>query len=194
MKIVTNRLVLSVAFSLLLVNCGGGGGGSSGGSSSATSATETSASTPSSDIATSNEVNNEVNDTSSDSSVTALEPEEVLPQLDAQVMLAELQIPQSNQLASSYQVDLTVNLAITARSFLNVCVKPEGDYTALSLSYQDCFIRAPMQQGQFATNFAVANHLQSLIAVVWQFDEQSEPLLYEWQFSNTDNRWLIDEM
>ena len=141
--------------SLILSACGGGGEGST----STKAGSTTVAQTP----------------------TTNTPPPETTPpdtSVETETM-AELTIAPEFDLSSKMELNIDVDLNMgDSRAYLNICLKGEDN----KADYNQCLLRAPLKQSKLTSTVMLANSALELVAEVWFYDAQSEPLRFEWQY------------
>ncbi|MEZ7187506.1 hypothetical protein NO991_06560 [Pseudoalteromonas sp. DY56-GL22] len=143
-----------VIISLMLAACGGGGEGDSATESTGTNVTQ--------------------------APTTDTTPPETTPPatgVDPETM-NDLTIAPEFNLSSKLELDVDVDLNIgDTRAFLNICLKGDDD----KADYNQCLLRAPLVQSKLSSSLMLANSGLELVAEVWFYDTQSEPLRYYWK-------------
>ncbi|MCZ4251693.1 hypothetical protein [Pseudoalteromonas shioyasakiensis] len=141
--------------SLLLSACGGGGEGSS--------STEA------------------VNTTVTQTPTTSTPPPETTPpdtSVETETM-ADLTIAPQFDLSSKIELNIDVDLNMgDSRAYLNICLKGDDN----KADYNQCLLRAPLKQSKLTSTVMLANSALELVAEVWFYDAQNEPLRFEWQY------------
>ncbi|GLT17379.1 hypothetical protein GCM10007938_11560 [Vibrio zhanjiangensis] len=106
--------------------------------------------------------------------------------------IADIQIDHSNNLASVYDVEITVSLPHLAASqvYISVCDNAGGGIE--SINYDNCLLKAALQSGAGNYQLRVPNHCESLIAVVNIMEPNTNPLIYTLSHNNqAETTWLI---
>ena len=85
--------------------------------------------------------------------------------------------------------ELNIYVDITHRGeqvgYLNICNIEEGE-----IDFKNCYVNAPVRNGVFSSQIAVAADVTALGAEVVFFDENVEPLRAEWHAQNGGD-WYI---
>lgn len=98
--------------------------------------------------------------------------------------MQDLIIPQQFDLSSKLSLLVDVDLYMgDTRAYLNVCIKGEDN----KADYKQCLLRAPLSQSSLQTSIMLANSAVELVAEIWFYDTQSEPLRYHWQYSSAQS-------
>ncbi|KZY40241.1 hypothetical protein CWC26_01510 [Pseudoalteromonas sp. S4488] len=141
--------------SLFLSACGGGGEGSSSTEAVSTTVTQT--------------------------PTTSTPPPETTPpdtSVETETM-ADLTIAPQFDLSSKIELNIDVDLNMgDSRAYLNICLKGDDN----KADYDQCLLRAPLKQSKLTSTVMLANSALELVAEVWFYDSQNEPLRFEWQY------------
>ena len=121
------------------------------------------------------------------------EQAESLPQ---ERTLTNLAIARENNLGSTRKLSVTVDMS-SDRSYLSICPSEGQAEEATTMSYDSCILRSPLSDGRETMALDLPNHIDSLVAVVWFYESNREPLTMHWDRPFADNqadlRWFISE-
>ena len=143
-----------VIISLMLSACGGGGEGSTSAKAESTTVTQTpTTSTP--------------------------PPETTPPETSTDpVTMVDLTIAPEFDLSSKIELSVDVDLNMgDSRAYLNICLKGDDN----KADYNQCLLRSPLKQSKLTATVMLANSALELVAEVWFYDSQNEPLRFHWQ-------------
>ena len=84
-----------------------------------------------------------------------------------------------------FTTDLTVSLQVVEnlvnqRAFLNVC-KAESEV----IDSENCFLRTPVTAEGLSTEFMVPHKEQKIIAQIWYYEPDMEPMSYDWEYDES---------
>lgn len=86
----------------------------------------------------------------------------------------------------SFALKTDVNLLIDAkisasnvRAYLNVC---QAIIATGKADYQNCVLRKPLVNGELSQQVVLSRQDIPLVAEIWLYDTNPEPLRYQWQF------------
>lgn len=157
-RIRSSHLPITILLLWFLTGCGGGGGGSSDDGAEVTSG-ETTPTAPSQTTPT----------------VTS-EPPPPLPESP----ITELRVTKENDLRVNQLLDVAVEMS-SSRSYLSICPDTGMAIDTASMSYDQCIARRPLTAGVENLSVDVANHIDALVAIIWFYEAEREPLVYRWQ-------------
>ncbi len=138
----------------MLSACGGGGEGSTSAKAESTTVTQTpTTSTP--------------------------PPETTPPETSTDpVTMVDLTIAPEFDLSSKIELSVDVDLNMgDSRAYLNICLKGDDN----KADYNQCLLRSPLKQSKLTATVMLANSALELVAEVWFYDSQNEPLRFHWQ-------------
>jgi len=93
--------------------------------------------------------------------------------------MADLTIAPQFDLSSKIRLNIDVDLNMgDSRAYLNICLKGDDN----KADYDQCLLRAPLKQSKLTSTVMLANSALELVAEVWFYDPQNEPLRFEWQY------------
>ncbi|NRB23710.1 hypothetical protein [Shewanella sp.] len=95
--------------------------------------------------------------------------------------LDDLVIDPNNVLQSVFQLAIDINIDSNKRAYFSLCDEFNGSNNAYSVNFDSCQFRGPLDEGRLTTKIKVANHQDTLIAVLWFYDT-SEPQYQVWQY------------
>ncbi|WP_114765233.1 hypothetical protein [Vibrio rhodolitus] len=179
-------LLTALCLSLTLSACGGGGGGDGGGNQGGSgSASPLAASTTSSSSTNSAPANPAPTLAPAPPAPTS-GPGTPAPQVQN---IESLSIAADNNLASTYQVTVDVNLTQLAGKQAYIAICPNS---GASIEYEKCVVKASLDDGIGSFDLTLPNHLDALVAEITPMEANSSPLIYTWDFNNqAQNTWLI---
>jgi len=173
------NLILLTSF-LALSACGGGG------SESDSSVSNTSAnSSVSLQTNSSSNSDNSSQTENSDSSSEDINDEDNASS-NSEVIMTNLAIDQSFDLKTDF--DLLIDAKISTgdiRAYLNICQSKVGSNKA---DYQNCVLRKPLKNGELMQQVTLSRQDIALVAEIWLYDSNPEPLRYQWQFDENVNQ------
>ncbi|MGF1911101.1 hypothetical protein L4C38_16825 [Vibrio kasasachensis] len=103
--------------------------------------------------------------------------------------LNELVIASDNDLSSTYQLTVDVNLTQLAGKEVYIVICENNSET---IDYNKCFVKASLDDGVGIFELRLPNHQQSLIAEISPMEANSSPLTFIWQYDNqAQSIWLI---
>lgn len=92
--------------------------------------------------------------------------------------MADLTIAPEFDLSSKTELSVDVDLNMAdSRAYLNICLKGDDN----KADYNQCLLRAPLKQSKLTSTVMLANSALELVAEVWFYDSQNEPLRFYWQ-------------
>ena len=143
-----------VIISLMLSACGGGGEGSTSTKAESTTVTQTPTTSPP-------------------------PPETTPPETSTDpVTMVDLTIAPEFDLSSKIELSVDVDLNMgDSRAYLNICLKGDDN----KADYNQCLLRSPLKQSKLTATVMLANSALELVAEVWFYDSQNEPLRFYWQ-------------
>jgi len=95
--------------------------------------------------------------------------------------------------------ELNVEVQINAdRSFLSICGDPGEELDVNTVDYEQCILRAPIDNNLNAFKIKLPNHVDSLVAIVWFYETGKQPLVQRWQRIDAagvpiDGIWRVSE-
>ncbi len=101
----------------------------------------------------------------------------------------ELVIANQNNLSSTYQLTVDVNLSQLndKQAYIAIC-----EYDQQAIDYDKCFIKAALDDGIGRFDLKLPNHQTSLIAEITPMENGSVPLIFTWQYDyQAQSTWLI---
>jgi hypothetical protein len=94
--------------------------------------------------------------------------------------LEDLKIAEGNELLNV--AELSVEVQVNAgRSFLSICTDPGGELDVNTINYDQCLLRAPLDNNLQVFKLTLPNHVDKLVAIVWFYETGKQPLLQHWQ-------------
>ncbi len=111
--------------------------------------------------------------------------------------LDELSVHQDNELLTV--AELNVEVQINAdRSFLSICGDPGGELDVNTVDYEQCILRAPIDNNYKTFKIMLPNHMDRLVAIVWFYETGKQPLVQRWQRIDAagvpiDSIWHVSE-
>ena len=111
--------------------------------------------------------------------------------------LDDLYIDQTNELATITELNIEVQVS-AASSFLSVCPEPSAEINVSTFNYDKCMIRASLDNNPRVFKLKLPNHIENLVAIVWFYDVNKQPLVNRWSRSSEkgvaiDSIWQINE-
>jgi hypothetical protein len=94
--------------------------------------------------------------------------------------MTDLIIDQSFTLKTDF--DLLIDAKIAAnnvRAYLNICQSFANTGKA---DYQNCVLRKPLKNGELKQQITLSRQDIALVAEIWLYDSNPEPLRYQWQY------------
>ena len=167
--------------SLLALSACGGGGSESDNSVSNTSASSSASQQTNS---TSNSDNSSQTDNSDSSS------DEDNASSNSEVIMTNLTIDQSFDLKTDF--DLLIDAKISTgnvRAYLNVC---QSKVDSNKADYQNCILRKPIKNGELSQQVTLSRQDIALVAEIWLYDSNPEPLRYQWQYDALLNKQIFE--
>jgi hypothetical protein len=176
-----NKYIILLTSLLALSACGGGG------SESDSSVSNTSASSSASEQTnnTSNSDNSSQTDNSDDNS-----SDEDNASSNSEVIMTNLTIDQSFDLKTDF--DLLIDAKISTgniRAYLNVC---QSQVDSNKADYQNCILRKPIKNGELSQQVTLSRQDIALVAEIWLYDSNPEPLRYQWQYDALLNKQTFE--
>ncbi|WP_159653577.1 hypothetical protein [Vibrio atypicus] len=109
----------------------------------------------------------------------------------APVELKDLKIDNDNALESVYHVDIDVSLPglDSKQAYISICDNSNG---VDNINYDQCLIKAALKDGAGQYELRVANHCDSLVAVVSVMEPGTPAMIYTLEHDNQAHTdWLI---
>ncbi|MCP4588060.1 hypothetical protein [Pseudoalteromonas sp.] len=95
--------------------------------------------------------------------------------------MADLMIEPEFDLSSKMELSVDVDLNMgDSRAYVNICLKGDDNRA----DYSQCLLRAPLKQSKLLSSVMLANNAIQLVAEVWFYDSQNEPLRFYWQYDD----------
>ncbi len=96
-----------------------------------------------------------------------------------------LPITPNNNLESTYELTIDASTLIPEgeRAYLSVCDVDITTTNILSMNYDNCLLRSPVNENTDTFSLSLPNHINKLVAVVWFYDLTKEPLIIQWDKS-----------
>jgi uncharacterized protein YcfL len=171
------HLFLSLIIVFNLIACGGG---SEQSAQTAPTTTSNSASQTSSENAdTSSSTSSSNSDANSENS-SGSNSEDTSENNNTGTIMTDLIIDQSFTLKTDF--DLLIDAKIAAnnvRAYLNICQSFANTGKA---DYQNCVLRKPLKNGELKQQITLSRQDIALVAEIWLYDSNPEPLRYQWQY------------
>ncbi|WP_245335222.1 hypothetical protein [Shewanella sp. WXL01] len=177
MNILPSLLAISVIS--LLSACGGGGGGGESPAPVANTPTSTGDTDTGGTGDTDTGGTDEGDDQTPPEEPTPPEEEEPTPDPTS---LDDLVVDADFEMQAVFELEVQVALTNGKRGYFSLC----DDFTQganITVNYESCLLRGPLDNGQLNDTLKVANHQASLMAVVWFYDG-SEPQYQSWQYDS----------
>lgn len=171
------HLFLSLIIVFCLIACGGGGSEQSAQTAPTTtsnSASQTSSANADTSSSTSNSDANSENSSGSNA-------EDTSENNNTGTIMTDLIIDQSFTLKTDF--DLLIDAKIAAnnvRAYLNICQSFANTGKA---DYQNCVLRKPLKNGELKQQITLSRQDIALVAEIWLYDSNPEPLRYQWQYN-----------
>ena len=105
--------------------------------------------------------------------------------------LDDLNIDQDNKLVSVSELEVMVQIN-SRRSFLNICAQEVFQSDLDQIDYERCILRAPLDDTPGTFKLTLPNHIDKLIAIVWFYEADKQPLVKKWQ-RNSDAGGPVEE-
>ncbi len=89
-------------------------------------------------------------------------------------------------------IDVQINVAanlVNARAFINVCGAPSSNQP---LNYSDCYLRSTLSQDGLIGNINIPHKSQTLVAQIWSYDPETNPLTFTWQYDGSKTVQLFN--
>ena len=85
-------------------------------------------------------------------------------------------------------VDVDINMG-NPRAYINICLKGEDN----KADYSECLLRSSLVESKLNSDIMLANSAVELVAEIWFYDGQQEPMRYFWHFdaSQESQRFAI---
>ena len=98
-----------------------------------------------------------------------------------------LSIEPSNNLESIYKltIDATPLIPEGERAYLSICDVDVTTTNVLSMNYDNCLLRSPVNKNTDTFSLSLPNHINKLVAIAWFYDLTKEPLIVQWDKSLT---------
>ena len=93
---------------------------------------------------------------------------------------AELRISPDNDLRALTDLSIEIQMS-TQRSFVSICPHPGGELAVASFDYDACMVRASLDSNLKLIDLPLPNHVDRLVAIVWYYEVNREPLVRTWQ-------------
>ncbi len=96
-----------------------------------------------------------------------------------------LSIEPSNNLESIYEltIDATPLTPEGKRAYLSICDVDITTKNVLSMNYDNCLLRSPVNENTDTFSLSLPNHIDKLVAIAWFYDLTKEPLIVQWDKS-----------
>lgn len=96
-----------------------------------------------------------------------------------------LSIEPSNNLESIYKltIDATPLIPEGERAYLSICDVDATTTNVLSMNYDNCLLRSPVNENTDTFSLSLPNHINKLVAIAWFYDLTKEPLIVQWDKS-----------
>lgn len=96
-----------------------------------------------------------------------------------------LSIEPSNNLESIYELTIDATPLITKgeRAYLSICDVDVTTTNVLSMNYDNCLLRSPVNENTDTFSLSLPNHIDKLVAIAWFYDLTKEPLIVQWDKS-----------
>jgi len=96
-----------------------------------------------------------------------------------------LSIEPSNNLESTYEliIDATPLIPEGERAYLSICDVDVTTTNVLSMNYDNCLLRSPINENTDTFSLSLPNHIDKLVAIAWFYDLTKEPLIVQWDKS-----------
>ncbi len=96
-----------------------------------------------------------------------------------------LSIEPSNNLESIYEltIDATPLIPEGERAYLSICDVDVTTTNVLSMNYDNCLLRSPVNENTDTFSLSLPNHIDKLVAIAWFYDLTKEPLIVQWDKS-----------
>jgi len=95
--------------------------------------------------------------------------------------MVDLMIEPEFDLSSKMELSVDVDLNMgDSRAYVNICLKGDDNRA----DYSQCLLRAPLKQSKLLSSVMLANNAIQLVAEVWFYDSQNEPLRFYWQYDD----------
>lgn len=96
-----------------------------------------------------------------------------------------LSIERSNNLESIYEltIDATPLIPEGERAYLSICDVDVTTTNVLSMNYDNCLLRSPINENTDTFALSLPNHINKLVAIAWFYDLTKEPLVVQWDKS-----------
>jgi len=100
-----------------------------------------------------------------------------------------LSIEPSNNLESIYEltIDATPLIPQGERAYLSICDVDVTTTNVLSMNYDNCLLRSPVNKNIDTFSLSLPNHINKLVAIAWFYDLTKEPLIVQWDKSLADS-------
>lgn len=171
-----NKYLIILTSLFALAACGGGGG-ESGSNVSNTTASSTSSQQ------TSNTSNSDDSSQTESDNADGNSEDSTSSDAGSEVIMTDLVIDKSFDLKTD--VGLLIDAKISTgnvRAYLNVCQSKADSGKA---DYQNCILRKPISQGELNQKVILSRQDIALVAEIWLYDNNPEPLRYQWQYDET---------
>ncbi len=96
-----------------------------------------------------------------------------------------------DNLRSTYTLDVEVDLDLTGRAYISIC-NGDGVTSLMDINYEDCLLRSPLTNGKLNHQIKVANHLNNLVAAIWQFDGSENQMITFKASSDQEQSFVIE--
>lgn len=107
------------------------------------------------------------------------------------IKLKDLKIDSGNALESVYHVSVDVALSSlnNKQAYISICDNSEG---VDNINYDQCMVKAALKNGQGQFDLRVANHCESLVAVISVMEAGAPAMVYQHHHNNqTESSWYI---
>jgi len=94
--------------------------------------------------------------------------------------LDELRIPRDNELSTVAELNVEVQIN-ASKSFLSICNIPGDELDADTVNYERCILRTPIDNNLNTFKIILPNHIDSLVAIIWFYENGRQPLVQRWQ-------------
>ncbi|WOC24758.1 hypothetical protein LY624_08950 [Pseudoalteromonas sp. N1230-9] len=102
--------------------------------------------------------------------------------------MLDLNIAPEFDLSSKMQLRVNVDLQMgDNKAYLNICLKGEDG----KADYNQCLLRTALEQSKLSATLMLANSSLELVAEIWFYDTQNEPLRYYWHHDNQHSAEFI---
>ncbi len=121
-------------------------------------------------------------DTSSNGGTNVAEDSDTGADESVRQNLDNLHVDQDNELVNANELEVVVQVN-GDRSFLTICAAENYQSGGDQIDFENCILRAPLDDALSSFKLTLPNHIDSLVAIVWFYEADKQPLVRKWKRS-----------